>query len=143
MSPSAERNSYNSRLTGCDLPTSPPASPHLATSPVSSSHHHPHRPYGRYQWEFLDIIPGSLVLSSSPMMDSADVDHQKLSSVADHAAVFQMTSSTARLDQDPGAERGGSPSLSVHLPSREVSSSSIYPRPIHLRPCSSNLVVNQ
>jgi hypothetical protein len=67
--------------------------------------------------------PDPLLLSSSPRMHHADADNPN-SCPTDDSAVLQMTSGTVRPDQGPGAGPSASLSLSMRLPSREVSVSS-------------------
>ena len=112
--------------TGCKMPTSPPASPLAATSPVSSLHHHPRRP----SWQGTNgnssiSSPDPLLLSSFPRMTDAE-DHN--SRPTDYAEVHQMASSTARLHQGPGAGPA-SPILSLNPPSREVRSQQLLSSP--------------
>ena len=103
------------------MPTSPLASPVPATSPVSSLRHRRHRP----SWQGTNgnssiLSPDPLLLSSSPRMYYPNAEDHN-SRPTDHAEVHQMTSSAARLDQDPDTGLA-SPSLSLNPSSCEVGS---------------------
>ncbi|KAH9991108.1 Mus7/MMS22 family-domain-containing protein [Russula vinacea] len=84
-------------LTGCELPTTPPTSPHLATSPVA------------YDGNASMSSPDPLLQFSSPRMRHADADNPN-SCPTDHSAT----------GSGPGAGPSTSPSLSIRLPSHEV-----------------------
>lgn len=97
-------------------------------SPVSTFQYRPHSPLRQgTNGNSLTSSPDPLLLSLSPRIHHADADTHN-SPPTNYAAVLQMTPSTSRLDQDPGADIGASPSLSMH-PSRGVSSRGLSPSP--------------
>ncbi|KAF8492966.1 Mus7/MMS22 family-domain-containing protein [Russula emetica] len=98
-------------------------------SPVSSLHRHPHRTV----WQGTNrksssSSPDPLLLSLSSGMNYADADDSR---PIDLAAEPQMSSRTARPDQDDGAEPGpgASPNFSIRLPSPEFNSPQLSPSP--------------
>jgi hypothetical protein len=96
-------------------------------SPVSSLYHHPNRTV----WQGTNrksssSSPDPLLLSLSPRIHYADADD---SSPIDLAAELQMSSRTARLDHDAGAEPGASPNFSIRFPSPEFNPPELSPPP--------------
>jgi hypothetical protein len=113
--------------TRFELPTSPPASLHLATSPVSSLHRHPYQTV----WQGANSkstpsSPDPLLLSLSPRVHYANADDSR---PIDLAAELQVSSRTARLDQDDDAEPLGSPNFRIRLASPEFNSPHLSPSP--------------
>ena len=95
-------------------------------SPVSSLHRHPHHTV----WQGTNrksssSSPDPLLLSFSPKVHYAGANDSNY----DVAAELQMSSRTARLDQDAGAEPDASPNFGIRLPSLEFNPPQLLPSP--------------